>query len=198
MFQMGKTGIMETENLQRGERAQMKLYHTGRIEIREPDVYHGRRNADFGPGFYLTPDHDFARRWVKAESIINEYELDETGLNIHRFKRNEDWFHYIFNNRNYQDGLDADVIIGPIANDTIFETYGIISSGYLKTEDAMKLLLIGPEFTQVAIKSEKAISQLRWLGSQKVKRLDASQRQSEREAYSRELEKVLQTINIDD
>jgi hypothetical protein len=176
----------------------MKLYHTGRIEIREPDVHHGRRNADFGPGFYLTPDLDFAMRWVKAESIINEYELDETGLTIYRFQRNEEWFHYIFNNRNYQDGLDADVIIGPIANDIIFETYGIISSGYLKTEDAMKLLLIGPEFTQVAIKSEKAISQLRWLGSQKVDRLDASQRQSEREAYSRELEKVLQTINIDD
>ncbi len=37
------------------------------------------------------------------------------------------------------DTLSADVIIGPIANDTIFETFGIISSGYLTTEQAMKL-----------------------------------------------------------
>jgi hypothetical protein len=34
----------------------MKLYHTGRTEIREPDIGHGRKNADSGPGFYLTPD----------------------------------------------------------------------------------------------------------------------------------------------
>ena len=41
----------------------MKLYHTGREEIREPDIRRGRRNADFGQGFYLTPDREFARRW---------------------------------------------------------------------------------------------------------------------------------------
>ena len=175
----------------------MKLYHTGRIEIREPDVHHGRRNADFGPGFYLTPDHDFALRWVKAESIINEYELDETGLDIYRFERNEDWFHYIFNNRNYQDDLNADVIIGPIANDTIFETYGIISSGYLKNEDAMKLLLIGPEFTQVAIKSEKAINQLRWLGSEKAVRINSQQRQKEKDEYAEQFLKVMKEITIE-
>ena len=26
----------------------MKLYHTGSIEIPEPDIYRGRKNADFG------------------------------------------------------------------------------------------------------------------------------------------------------
>lgn len=32
----------------------MLLYHTGYQEIREPDIHHGRKNADFGQGFYLT------------------------------------------------------------------------------------------------------------------------------------------------
>ena len=49
------------------------------------------------------------------------------------------------------------MIIGPIANDTIFDTLGIMTSGYLKTEDAMKLLLIGPEYRQVTIKTEKGV-----------------------------------------
>ena len=37
----------------------MILYHTSDQEIRKPDIHHGRKNADFGWGFYLTPDRDF-------------------------------------------------------------------------------------------------------------------------------------------
>ncbi|MBQ6722192.1 MAG: DUF3990 domain-containing protein [Clostridia bacterium] len=141
----------------------MKLYHTGREEIRNPDIRRGRKNADFGQGFYLSPDRDFSHRWAGADAVINEYELDEDGLLIHRFNRDEDWFSYIFQNRRARDDLSVDVVIGPIANDTIFETFGIISSGFLKPEDALKLLLVGPEYTQVAIKTEKAASRLKWI-----------------------------------
>ena len=41
------------------------LYHTGFQEIREPDLTIGRKNADFGQGFYLTSDKDFSERWAK-------------------------------------------------------------------------------------------------------------------------------------
>ena len=37
----------------------MLLYHTGFEVIKAPDVHHGRRNADFGQGFYLTTDAGF-------------------------------------------------------------------------------------------------------------------------------------------
>ena len=134
----------------------MRLYHTGSAEIREPDITRGRKNADFGQGFYLTPDREFTYRWAGAASVVNEYELDESGLLIHRFNRSEDWFTYIFHNRRAEDTLSADVVIGPIANDTIFETFGIISSGFLETGDAMKLLMIGPEYIQAAVKTKKA------------------------------------------
>ena len=30
----------------------MKLYIAGRDEIREPDIYRGRKNTDFGQGIY--------------------------------------------------------------------------------------------------------------------------------------------------
>ena len=40
----------------------MILYHTGYQEIRDPDIRFGRKNADFGQGFYLTRDGEFARR----------------------------------------------------------------------------------------------------------------------------------------
>ena len=161
----------------------MILYHTSDREIKSPDIHHGRKNADFGWGFYLTPDRDFTYRWARKNAVVNAYEFDETGLAIHHFSRSTEWFEYIFHNRRMQDRLTADVIVGPIANDTIFDTLGIISSGYLKTDEAWKLLLIGPEYTQVAIKTEKAVAQLKWIGAERIERTDAQTLQTEQEAY---------------
>ena len=151
----------------------MRLYHTGKVEIPVPDIRHGRVNADFGQGFYLTPDVDFTWRWARKDAVVNEYELDLAGLEIHRFERNEAWFDYIFRNRRAKDTLNADVVIGPIANDTIFDTFGIISSGYLKPGDALRLLMIGPEYTQVAVKTERAAAQLKWMGARVITGVEA-------------------------
>ena len=48
----------------------MILYHTDRGEIRIPDIHHGRANADFGQGFYLSPDKDFSYRWASRSCVI--------------------------------------------------------------------------------------------------------------------------------
>lgn len=170
----------------------LTLYHTSDQIIKDPDIFHGRKNADFGQGFYLTPDIEFSRRWAFKDSYINKYELDTTGLSVKRFQRDREWFDYIFNNRNLTDGLNEDVIEGPIANDTIFDTLGIISSGYLKPEDAVKLLLIGPEYTQVVIKTPKARANLKWIDAFKVDATD--QRQKEEEEYLILLAQTLEQI----
>ena len=146
----------------------MVLYHTGYQKIRVPDIRHGRINADFGQGFYLTANEEFARRWARerrdSQTILNVYDLDLTGLHVHRFERNEEWFNYIFRNRAARPDLlaDADVIIGPIANDTIYDTFGIITCGLLPPEKAMKLLMIGPCYEQIVVKSQRAADQLAW------------------------------------
>ena len=54
----------------------MILYHTSDREIRYPDIHYGRKNADFGWGFYLTPDREFTYRWARDNAVVNEYELD--------------------------------------------------------------------------------------------------------------------------
>ena len=90
----------------------MRLYHTGYEEIREPDIHHGRKNAD-----YLS---------------------------------------------------EADVVVGPIANDTIFDTFGIITSGFLRSDEAIRLLLIGPKYEQTVIKSPRAAANLRWISSREI------------------------------
>ena len=174
----------------------MKLYHTGTVAIPAPDIRHGRVNADFGQGFYLTPDADFTYRWARKDALVNEYELDMTGLAVHPFERNEAWFDYIYNNRRARDTLAADVIIGPIANDTIFDTFGIISSGYLKPDDALALLRIGPAYTQVAVKTEKAVAQLRWTGARVVTDVQAHREalKDEMAQYDRQFTAIVRRI----
>ena len=161
----------------------MILYHTSDREIIRPDIKMGRKNADFGWGFYLTPDKEFTYRWARDNAVVNEYEFQDEGLRIHKFERDVDWFEYIFNNRRFNDSIEADVVIGPISNDTIFDTLGIITSGYLKPEDALRLLKIGPEYIQVALKTEKAVSNLKWIRSQRIERADAEEFRKEQDAY---------------
>lgn len=173
----------------------MILYHTSDREIRTPDIHYGRKNADFGWGFYLTPDREFTYRWARENAVVNVYELDENELNMHTFTRDIHWFEYIFNNRRLRDSLAADVVIGPIANDTILDTLGIISSGFLKPEAAVRLLMIGPEYKQVVIKTEKALKQLCFIRSEKIERMDGEALQMEQEAYqnafAQEFEKIV-------
>ena len=152
----------------------MRLYHTGYEEIREPDIYHGRKNADFGQGFYMMADEEFACRWAREragrKTIMNTYELELEGLKVHRFERTAEWFEYIYNNRaGHADYLsEADVVVGPIANDTIFDTFGIITSGFLRSDEAIRLLLIGPKYEQTVIKTSRAAANLRWISSREI------------------------------
>ncbi len=147
----------------------MRLYHAGFDVIEEPDLGRGRKNADFGQGFYLSPDGEFSRRWARekrgSSTYVNAYELDVEGLSVKTFERNEMWFDYIYGNRNGRADAypDADVIVGPIANDIIYDVMGITTSGFLDRKQALQLLSIGPVYTQVVIKTPKAASQLKWL-----------------------------------
>lgn len=49
----------------------MILYHTGFAVIEHPELRFGRKNADFGQGFYLTADADFAHRWARERKGQN-------------------------------------------------------------------------------------------------------------------------------
>lgn len=163
----------------------MRLYHVGDRAIPEPDVHYGRRNADFGQGFYLTPEPEFARRWAGEKAVLNEYELELDGLTVQYLQRDEAWFDCIFRSRRGQDSLCADVVIGPIANDTIFDTMGIVSSGFLAPSEALWLLQIGPAYTQVAVRTPAAAGQLRWLGAEALSRPDEETRRREAADYQR-------------
>ena len=150
----------------------MDLYHVGFYEIKDIDLKHGRKNADFGQGFYLSNNLEFSKNWASMrtdlDTILNCYELNMTDLNVLEFTYNSEyWFDYIFKNRNGYDDIykEYDVIIGPIANDTIFDLYGVITSGLIDNKMALKILKEGPKYYQIVIKTEKAKANLKFINS---------------------------------
>ena len=171
--------------------SRMKLYHTGYQVIENPDIHHGRKNADFGQGFYVSDDREFCLRWARKNRdqspIINEYELETAGLKIKSLERDETWTEYILANRRLQDDVfkEYDVICGPIANDTIYDTLGLISSGFLSLPQAVHMLKIGPQYRQIVLKSERAASQLHYITAETV---SDETIESYRQAVSREEE----------
>lgn len=178
------------------EELKKRVYHTGYQVIEKPDVHYGRKNADFGQGFYLTAQSEFAGKWAKERKgqqiVLNTYELDLTGLEVQRFTRDSAWFDYIFYNRaGSADYVSADVIIGPIANDTIYDTLGIFTSGILKREEALELLMVGPEYEQIALKTEKAAEQLAWKSARVIEPEEIAEF---RDAVAKEQEEYLRTI----
>ena len=177
------------------------LYHTGYDIIREPDIHHGRKNADFGQGFYLTLDHEFAYTWAREHKdqkvYVNRYVLDLDGLAVKTLERNADWYRYIFHNRQGygDDYAEADIIRGPIANDTIFDVFGIVTSGFLTEEEALDVLLNGPCYEQVVLKSEKASQQLHWQDAEEIPldvlRANRVRIQQEEEAFQKAAARIL-------
>lgn len=142
-----------------------------------PSPYHGRKNADMGQGFYLSPDEDFSLLWAKEGWHINVYEFHGDGLMKVTLEIGEKWFDAIFQNRNYAHDIyaGADLIIAPIANDTLFDLVGILTSGFVPKNICLKVLSLEPKYTQIVLKSEKSIANLHFIESRVVTKEQAEQ-----------------------
>ena len=114
----------------------MILYHGSNIDIKEIDLNKSKVGKDFGCGFYLTPDKNQAYRMAEKKILIigqgmpvlNKYEFDESllqsySLNILKFDAyTKEWADFVLMNRRNLSHVpthDYDIVIGPIANDSV-------------------------------------------------------------------------------
>ena len=149
-----------------------------------------------GQAFYLSSDESFARIWAKQGWHINVYDWEEEGLAIQTLEQDENWFRTIFENRNYAKDPYShfDAIIAPIANDTIFDLVGLLTSGFVPEDICLKVLRQGPKFTQIALKSEKAVKNLHYLGSSVISGKEAEENRKKAEAMEKEFLDSIKTI----
>lgn len=118
-----------------------------------------------------------AEKWAagKTTSINNIYELNLDGLNVITLGLTQQWLDFIAYNRGYSDQSfdisDVDVIIGPTADDKMFNTISSYLEGDLSAEKAIKYLNIVGYSNQIVLKTERAIDNISFIKSMEIKGL---------------------------
>ena len=159
----------------------MRVYHGATAEIRFPLVHVGRRDLDFGKGFYVTPIIEQASSWAcrpankHKEHWLNVYDIDYNAV-ISEFRSktfhsyNEEWLDFILSCRQGEDKWKAfDFIEGGIANDRIFSTIELYTSHLISKQEALSRLIYENPNQQMCIINQKIITQhLTFIESQKL------------------------------
>ena len=150
----------------------MLLFHGSNSSIEKPLLLKASHPTDFGTGFYTTTNYeqavDFAKRVVnlrKGLALVNIYELNEKEIEknlILRFESpNVDWPHFVVNNRMLKPiETDYDIIIGPVANDDVYETIIAFESGIYDEQETLKRLQVRKLYNQYVFKNQEAMNKL--------------------------------------
>lgn len=115
----------------------MMVYHGSYTKIEKPKIIKGRNTKDFGPGFYCMIIREQAERWARRYDTpkVNVYTVRmEESLNILEFKEmTEEWLDFIINCRH---GISHkyDIVIGPMANDQIYNFISDYIDGIITRE----------------------------------------------------------------
>jgi len=125
-----------------------RLYHGSNVAIERIDLSRSKRGKDFGQGFYLNANPDQAMAMaIRTTKFLNDgqptlscFEFDEEeanklGLNIKKFSDySEEWAEFVVMNRKNGSDIPAhpyDIVIGPIADDTVGVQIRRYIMGYL-------------------------------------------------------------------
>jgi hypothetical protein len=189
----------------------MILYHGSENIVEKPAYGKGKKNNDYGQGFYCTEFENMAREWAVDEhkdGYVNRYRLDETGLSILRLNAPEysvlHWITLLLKNRQFsletalareayrylcdQFSIDlrgVDVIIGYRADDSYFSYADDFVNGIISVSQLSAALRLGELGEQVVIRSKKAFSALEYLGSEPVSAEEWYRKKKERDTRAR-------------
>ncbi|MBQ8222879.1 MAG: DUF3990 domain-containing protein [Bacteroidales bacterium] len=151
----------------------IKLYHGSYAEVKEPLVNIGRKNLDFGQGFYLTNIKEQAEIWAKivatrkgknVKPVINVYDffyIDARNIGF-RFKEFEyydiEWLNFVVDCRKGKDVFSKyDIVIGGVANDKVIDTVEDYEKGIITAEQALGQLKHKDVNHQVCILNQEII-----------------------------------------
>ena len=159
----------------------MILYHGSNMVVEKPRLIEQNRFLDFGYGFYTTTNKAQAENFAQKVLVrrggtptVNVYEIDDDIgnelLKIQRFNApDEEWLVFVYAHRNgMYEGEQYDLIIGAVANDDVYRTLQVYSTGLLTKEQALEALKIKKLFDQYVFATNEAISLLKFVKSEEV------------------------------
>lgn len=149
------------------------LYHGTYLSIPKPLAKVGRKNLDFGPGFYLTQIESQARDWARiiasrkgreTRAFVNIYNFDydnavENNVKFKIFNEyNIEWLDYVVNCRKGKDVSSIfDVVEGGVANDNVIDTVEDYEKGIITAEQALGQLRYKKVNHQICILNQEVI-----------------------------------------
>lgn len=150
----------------------MKLYHGSNTIIEQIDLTKCRPYKDFGQGFYLTEIKEQAEQMARrtsaiygGEPVITTFEFDESALGILSVKKFEspceEWALFVMANRNrknVQPTHSFDIVIGPVADDTIATLFRNFDDGIIDLQMLVSGLKYKKVTSQYFFHSAKAIN----------------------------------------
>lgn len=111
----------------------------------------------------------------KARAIVNVYRvvdslLFESRLKIKVFiEANEEWLDFVLFNRNYDTPHGYDIVSGPVANDTLYQTLTLFESGILTKAETIARLKVHRLFDQFSFHTPEALAYLNFVEAYEVK-----------------------------
>jgi len=160
----------------------MKLYHGSNQVVEKPKIIVSPRGLDFSRGFYVTSNYEQALRFTEnvvkrkkeGKRTVSIYELNDTELfnncSVLKFENpSEEWLNFVSKNRtNTYSGKIYDVVIGPVANDTVYNVIDLYIDGTYSKDEAIKRLKVRELFNQWTFCTEKSIGFLKFCASEFV------------------------------
>ncbi|MDE6270627.1 MAG: DUF3990 domain-containing protein [Muribaculaceae bacterium] len=153
----------------------MKLYHGSNVMIEKVDFSKCHPFKDFGCGFYLTDNIEHARNMAfrrvlrfGGEECVSafrfNYEKAAEKLRIKIFdKPSEEWANFVMMNRSEDishPSHDFDIVIGPIADDSVVMSFRLFQDGYISISELVKRLEYKELSTQYFFHNTNAINYL--------------------------------------
>lgn len=164
----------------------MTLYHGSHTAVPQPLVKVGRKNVDFGQGFYLTRLEEQASAWAEIIAsrrsrtvvpVVSVYTFDRekaiaNGVRFLIFETyNLEWLYFVVGCRKGADHSEEyDVVEGGVANDNVIDTVEDYEKGIITAEQALGQLQYKKVNHQICILNQNVVDNyLRFTGSKEVK-----------------------------
>ena len=166
------------------------IYHGSEKIVEVPTFGEGKKNNDFGLGFYCTESEDLAKEWAVSSlrsGFANKYTLDTEYMRILSLNSPEytilNWIAVLVEHRlfsiktpvarrakqylidNFSINVNAfDIITGYRADDSYFDYAESFLNNGISVEQLARAMKLGKLGEQIVIKSQFAFSRLKFEG----------------------------------
>lgn len=153
----------------------MIIYHGSNVVVEDPRIIAPNRFLDFGAGFYTTTNLDQAKSFANkvtnrrktGKSSVSVYELDEAKIKelavLSFAMPDEPWLDFVSLNRAGEQPTNTyDLIVGPVANDDVYQTFVLYSTGVLSKEQTLIALKVKKLYNQYVFATERSLAYLKF------------------------------------